>query len=223
VARGDFEPQWESLLDVLGRLDPPLRPAGPFVATGRPPTPKRQRRTVGGKDAWAMFPIDQPAMNRLLDRQLRASGWHRQPVVADKLVAGPVPSGLLGDFAKDGIFVEVEFGNIASLYRDLFKFQMAGRSGAGEVGVVVVATDRVAKFFDQGVATFEQASNLLPYLAIGLQLPTVIIGLDLTADGWLRVRERYDEMRTVCEAQGLATHSFEAVFGAPDQITLEEV
>jgi hypothetical protein len=216
VAEGDFKPQWASLLDVLGTIDPPLRAAGPFTPTGRPPTPKRQRRRIGGHNLWAMFPVDQAAMNATLDRRFRDVGWSRQPVVAKGLVGGPVPTGLLGDFARDGVFVEVEFGNMASLYRDLFKFQIAGRSGAGQIGVLVVATDRVARFFDQGVATFEQAVSLLPYMNIGLQLPTVIVGLDLNVEGWQRVRRRYEEMQAVCEANGLECHPFEAVFGAPD-------
>jgi hypothetical protein len=167
----------------------------------------------------AMFPIDQPALNALLDRRLRALRWDRQPIARGDLVAGPIPSGLLGDFSKGGIFVEVEFGNMASAFRDLFKFQIASRSGAGRLGVLVVAADRVARFFDQGVATFEQVTRLLPYMGIGLQLPTVVVGLDL--NDWAAVARRYEEMRAVAEENGLDCHSFEAVFGAPLQLGLD--
>ncbi len=127
------------------------------------------------------------------------------------MVVGPIPNGLLGDFAKGGVFVEVEFGNMASAFRDLFKFQIASRSGAGRIGVLVVASDKVARFFDQGVATYEQVARLLPYMGIGLQLPTVIVGLDL--NDWTAIKARYGEMRAVAEANGLDCHPFEAVFG----------
>jgi hypothetical protein len=166
-----------------------------------------------------MFPIDQGAFNSLLDRRLRAVGWARQPIARGDLVAGPIPNNLVGDFAKGGIFVEVEFGNMASAFRDLFKFQIASRSGAGRLGVLVVATDRVARFFDQGVATYEQVSRLLPYMGIGLQLPTVVVGLDL--NDWSAVARRYEEMRAVAEENGLGCHPFEAVFGAPLQLDLD--
>ena len=36
VLEGQFREQWEQLLDVLGRLDVPLRPVGPYtVRVGR--------------------------------------------------------------------------------------------------------------------------------------------------------------------------------------------
>ena len=219
IAEGDFRLEWEELLDVLGTIDPPLREPGPFTSTGRPPTPKRQYRTIGGRRRLAMFPIHQAAFNTLLDGQLRALGWSSQPIARGDLVAGPIPNNLLGDFAKGGIFVEVEFGNMASAFRDLFKFQIASRSGAGRLGVLVVASDRVARFFDQGVATFEQVARLLPYMGIGLQLPTVVVGLDL--NDWSAVSRRYEEMRDVAEANGLDCHPFQTVFGAPLQLDLD--
>ena len=194
----------------------PLRKPGPFTAAGRPPTPKRRFRTIGGRRRFALFPIDQAAFNRDLDARLRRLGWERQPIARGDLVPGPIPNNLLGDFAKGGIFVEVEFGNMASAFRDLFKFQIASRSGAGRMGVLVVASDRVARFFDQGVATYEQVSRLLPLMGIGLQLPTVIVGLDI--NDWSVVRERYEEMLQVAEANRLDCHTFEAVFGAPVQL-----
>lgn len=215
IAEGDFRREWEELLDVLGSIDPPLRDAGPFTAAGRPPTPKRQFRTIGGRRRLALFPINQAEFNRLIDTRLRALGWDRQPVARGELVAGPIPSGLLGDFAKAGIFVEVEFGNMASAFRDLFKFQIASRSGAGRMGVLIVASDRVARFFDQGVATFEQVDRLLPYMGIGLQLPTVVVGLDL--NDWTSVKGRYDEMHQLAVENGLDCHPYDVVFGAAQE------
>lgn len=211
IAEGDFRVEWEELLDVLGTIEPPLRVAGPFTPTGRPPTPKRQFRNIGGRRRLALFPIDQAAFNALLDVRLRGLGWTSQPIARGDLVAGPIPNNLLGDFAKGGIFVEVEFGNMASAFRDLFKFQIASRSGAGRMGVLVVASDKVARFFDQGVATFEQVTRLLPYMGIGLQLPTVVVGLDL--NNWSAVHARYDEMYALAVANGLDCHPWETVFG----------
>lgn len=212
ILEGEFRNEWDELLQVLGNVDPPLRAPGPFTPTGRPPTPKRQRRRIGGQNRWAMFPVDQAALNLEINDQLIQLGWTRQTYVLGHPAGTPVDSYLKGDFEKSGVFVEVEFGNAASLFRDLFKFQVAGRSGVGKVGVLVVCREPVARFFDQGVATYEQALSLLPYMNIGLALPTVIVGLDV--NDWTAIAARYAEMQAVAGANGLDCHGFEQVQGA---------
>ena len=209
-----FRDEWEQLLEVFGRVDPLLRPAEPFTETARPKTPKRQRRRLGGKERYALLPIDQVGLNDALDASLVQLGWNRQPFVLGETLGTPLDSYLKGDFERSGVYVEVEFGNTASLFRDLFKFQVAGRSGIGKVGVLVVATAAVTRLFDSGVATYEQAVNLLPYMKIGLALPTVVVGLDIV--DWAPVEERYAEMYQVAAANGVECHSFEVVRGTDD-------
>ncbi|MDQ3552967.1 MAG: hypothetical protein M3395_00945 [Chloroflexota bacterium] len=204
-----FRDEWEQLLEVFGRVDPPLRPAEPFTTTGRPMTPKRQVRPLGGRRAHALLPIDQVALNDVVDAEFKALGWNRQPYVLGETLGTPLDSYLKGDFERSGVYVEVEFGNTASLFRDLFKFQVAGRSGIGKVGVLVVATAAVTRLFDSGVATYEQAVNLLPYMKIGLQLPTVVVGLDIV--DWAPIEQRYAEMYEVATANGITCHPFEVV------------
>jgi len=219
ILEGSFRGVWEELLDVFGSVDVPLRPAGPFTSTGRPMTPKRQRRRLGGRDAYALLPVDQVGLNLELNRRLVAQGWSRQPFVLGTPVGTPLDSYLKGDFEKEGVFVEVEFGNTASLFRDLFKFQVAGRSGVGKVGVLVVATAPVTRLFDSGVATYEQAVNLLPYMNIGLALPTVIVGLDIV--DWEPIARRYEDMKVVAERAGVPCHPFELVRGSDEAGTLQ--
>jgi len=212
VLEGDFSLEWRELLDVLGALDAPLRPIGPYT-TGRPKTPKRQSRTFGGTRASVLLPVDQSRMNEAIDLSLVALGWTRQPLILVDHAGRAIDTHLKGDFEKRGVFAEIEFGNVASLYRDLFKFQIAGTSGAAEVGIVVVATADLARMFDQGQATYEQAVTLLPYMRAGLQLPTAIVGLDV--DDWTAIRGRYEEMRTLVEAHEEACHRFETVMAMP--------
>ena len=215
ILEGEYAEEWEELKDVLGTTDVPLRPVAPFSATGRPMSPKRQRRRLGGSDRFVLLPIDQPVLNATLDLSLRSRGWTSQPFAVEGVPGDALPTFLQGDFSKRKVFVEVEFGNTASLFRDLFKFQIAGRSGAGEVGVLVVAVDSVARLFDSGVATFESATRLLPFMRIGIQLPVAVVGLDLGVSDWDRVARRYDEMRHQAEANGVSCHPFEAVRRAP--------
>ena len=211
VLEGQFREEWEQLLDVLGTLAVPLRPAGPYTRTGRPKSPKRQSRTIGGRRASALMPVDQAAMNKLIRDELSRLGWSPEPYILIDREGHPIDTRLRGDFEKSGVFVEVEFGNVASFYRDLFKFHISGTTGAAQVGVIVVATDALARLFDQCQARFEQAVSLLPYLRAGVQLPTVIVGLDVS--DWTAVRGRYDEMQDLVETNGEACHSFDAVMG----------
>lgn len=212
IVEHGFPAEYDSLLGVLGGTAIPLRPSGPFTPKGRPATPKRQTKAIGGDKAFALFPVDQGSLNIHLRDRLRSEGWTTEPVAAKHPAGAPAELALRGDFARGGVFVEVEFGNSASIFRDLFKFQIASRSGAGEVGVLIVATSQTAKFFDSGVATYEQAIGLLPYMKIGIQMPIWIVGLE--PSDWLPVKSRYREMHAVATANGLACHSYDDVFGA---------
>ena len=211
IAEHGFPNEYDDLVDVLGGIEIPLRAAEPFTE-GRPATPKRQVKRIGGVRALALFPVDQAALNLVLEDRLRTAGWSVEPVAAGSPLGTPADLYLRGDFVKERVFVEVEFGNSASLYRDLFKFQIASRSGVGEVGVLVVATAQLAKFFDSGVATFEQAASLLPYMRIGIQMPTWIIGIGPA--NWTPIRNRYDLMYRVAAENGVRCHPFDRVFGA---------
>jgi hypothetical protein len=211
VLQGQFREEWEQLLDVLGTLEVPLRPLGPYTRTGRPKSPKRQHRTIGGKRASALMPVDQAAMNMAIREGLSNLGWSPEPYILIDREGHPIDTRLRGDFEKSGVFVEVEFGNVASFYRDLFKFHIAGTTGAAQVGIVVVATDALARLFDQGQARFEQAVSLLPYMRAGLQLPTAIVGIDV--NDWTAIRRSYSEMQELVESNGEACHSFDAVMG----------
>lgn len=123
------------------------------------------------------------------------------------------PLRLKGDFVRNKVFVEVEFGNAASVFRDLFKFQVASRAKVGEVAVLVVATERLGRMFDSGVATLEHARRLMPYLSIGIQMPIWICGIE--PDDFDDIRNRYDEMLSVCEKNGVPCISFDDASSAP--------
>jgi len=219
VLEARFQVEWDEVRDVLGSLQVPLRPAGPYTRDGRPKTPKRQMRTFGGRRSNVLLPIDQSAMNERIDAALVQLGWIRQPWILVDRDGRPIDTHLRGDFEKNGVFVEVEFGNVASLYRDLFKFHIAGTSGAAEVGIIIVATAQLAAFFDQGQATWEQATGLLPYMRAGLQLPTAIVGLDV--NDWSPIEARYSEMLATLTANGETGHAFEAVLREPAPADLD--
>lgn len=220
ILQHGFPAEYDSLTAVLASVPIPLRPAREFRATGRPKEPKRHSRKIGGTERPFLLPVDQAALNKSLETALRADGWIAQPVAAGAMVgAGGPPRKWKGDFFRNEVFVEVEFGNVASMYRDFFKFQIANRARTGDVAVLIVATQRLAKFFDSGVATYETALKDIPYLAIGIQMPICIIGIE--PNSFDEIGERYEEMRRLCEENGLACHTFEAALGAEVAIESE--
>jgi hypothetical protein len=201
IVERHFSTEYGELVDVLSNTPIRLREAGP---------PKRQWRKVGGGKKRILLPVDLPSLNISYDDQLRHRGWHSQPYASDDVFA-VTGDRSRGDFEKNGVFVEVEFGNTASLFRDLFKFQIASRERKGEVAVLVVGIRKLMKFHDSGVATFEKLDSMLPYLRIAVQMPIWIIGLE--PDGWDEIRERYEEMQAVVESQGEGAISFPDAFG----------
>jgi hypothetical protein len=205
-----FPNEFESLWGVLAGLDIPLRAVDMFTSTGRPLQPKRHTRTLAGERKPFILPVDQAALNRSIDAAFRVEGWAVQPIASGSFAA-EAPSGLKGDFVRNRVFVEVEFGNIASMFRDLFKFQIANRARTGDVAVLVTATERLARFFDSGVTTFEAARRLLPFMALGIQMPIWIVGIE--PNDFDLIGERYEELRSLCFAHCLDCHSFQTAIG----------
>ena len=80
--------------------------------------------------------------------------------------------------------------------------------------MLVVATERFATFFDTNVATFETAIRNRPYLAIGVQLPIWIVGIE-PEDFETRIKPRYEEMFQLCALNDVRCHPFESVFRSP--------
>lgn len=207
-----FPEEHHSILKVLSEIQIPLRAADQFTRSGRPLKPKRHTRPIGGVKRPFLLPVDQGELNRSLDVALRKEDWDSQPVAVGALGGGDAPLGLRGDFVRNRVFVEVEFGNAASIFRDLFKFQVANRSGAGDVAVLIVATERFARFFDSGVATFETLRRYLPYLAVGIQMPIWIIGIEPT--DFDAIAERYEQMRRLCQENGVECHPWDLAYRA---------
>lgn len=211
ILEKNYATAWDELLDVLTVLDTPLGPMAPYSVHGRPKVPKRQLKRFMGRTANAIMPISQTAMNAGIKLALRRRGWAQEPYILDR-EGKPVDRNQRGDFMKSDVFVEIEFGNTASFYRDLFKFHLAGTTGAAEVAIVVVATAKTARFFDQNVATYELAIQRLPHLRAAINIPLAIVGIEV-AD-WAPVQDAYERMQAVVEENGETCHRFEVVFNA---------
>ena len=100
-------------------------------------------------------------------------GWESQPTLR-------IQPRLIGDFRKGLVFVEIQFGNSAALYRDYYKFQYGLANGLLSLAVLIVPTDPAAFFPSrpasvQNMAEYALAHSCLSVLPINV--PTMLVGL----------------------------------------------
>lgn len=117
--------------------------------------------------------INQTAYNKAFEVEFSKLDWELQP----KLYSNP---RLIGDFRKNDIFIEIQFGNSATIYRDYYKFHYGLLHKLLSLAVLIVPTDP-KKFFPSrkasvsNMAEFDLAYkyfNLLP-----IPVPILLIGL----------------------------------------------
>jgi hypothetical protein len=124
---------------------------------------------TGKEIAW------QEAYNRHFELAFeKIGGWQPSPVLCEK----PKHKG---DFLKNGVFVEVQFGNSATVYRDYYKFHYGFANRLLTLAVLVVPGDPTSFFTTRNpksvgnMASFGYASEHLSSFSI--PLPVLFIDL----------------------------------------------
>ena len=121
--------------------------------------------------------VVQQVMNTYFDRLFAVEkGWLYHPLATDIQ-----HSGLAADFRKEfsglTIQVEVQFGNMARWYSDIFKFQTAYSQNLIQMGLCVVPMGELARRIDSNVVNYERAVRELPSAELSITLPILIAGL----------------------------------------------
>ena len=117
---------------------------------------------------------NQRAYNRAFDVAFSQYGWEAQPLLRER-------PRLIGDFRRGLVFVEIQFGNSSSLYRDFYKFQYGHANGLLSLAVLVVPTEPPAFFSGRGrssvsnMAEYSLAHTILTILPVNV--PVLLIGL----------------------------------------------
>ncbi|MFA5374787.1 MAG: BglII/BstYI family type II restriction endonuclease [Dehalococcoidia bacterium] len=115
----------------------------------------------------------QTAYNKAFAAGFRKLGWEPQPLLRKE-------PKLIGDSRKGLVFVEIQFGNSSTLYRDYYKFQYGLLNGLLSLAVLIVPTIP-KEFFPtrpksvQNMAEYALARTYLSVLPINV--PTLLIGL----------------------------------------------
>ena len=124
---------------------------------------------TGKEVAW------QEAYNRLFELAFeKIGGWEPSPVLCEK----PMHKG---DFLKNGVFVEIQFGNSATVYRDYYKFHYGFANKLLTLAVLIVPTDPVTFFPNRNpksirnMASIKYAFEHMSSLTI--PVPVLLIGL----------------------------------------------
>lgn len=117
--------------------------------------------------------MHQAAYNKAFIDKFYSLGWDVQPLLRKK-------PRLIGDFRKGLVFVEVQFGNSSTLFRDYYKFQYGLANGLLSLAVLIVPKEAKAFFPTrprsvQNMAEYGLAHTCFSILPINV--PTLLIGL----------------------------------------------
>ena len=115
----------------------------------------------------------QTGYNKAFSEQFKKRGWAEYPVLCEK-------PKLIGDFQHGDVFIEIQFGNSATIYRDYYKFHYGLTHNLLSLAVLIVPT-QPKKFFPNRVksvanmAEYAMASRCFKLLPI--PVPILLIGL----------------------------------------------
>ncbi|MCP3685560.1 MAG: hypothetical protein GY861_23160 [bacterium] len=155
---------------------------------------RRSRKPLKGKPAERYFflPVDQKVLNSYLDTQFRKlKGWELQPlIVGEEKTKSGLKTKLKGDYKKGTLQIEVQFGNMARWYTDVFKFQLSYSLEEIDVAILVVPTAKFANLIDENVACYERVKRELPWAKMSLTLPILVIGIE--PDDFKPIKKVYD-------------------------------
>jgi hypothetical protein len=115
----------------------------------------------------------QTGYNKALAVELHKRGWALQPRLCDN-------PRLIGDAGKNGVFVEVQFGNSSALYRDYYKFHYGLLNGLLSLAVLIVPTNPLQFFPTRPKSVANMAEYDLAYRyfkVLPIPVPILLIGL----------------------------------------------
>jgi len=114
-------------------------------------------------------------------------GWESEPLVTpteyEDALRGDFRKVFLKKVSRDdkkefALQIEVEMGNIASSYRNYFKFQLSYAHKLADIAVLILPCDNLSKRIDSGVASFEKTVREIPSADLSITVPILVIGLD---------------------------------------------
>ena len=115
----------------------------------------------------------QRAYNKSFNIEFSKYGWTPTPKLCDN-------PRLLGDFEKNDVFVEIQFGNSSTLYRDYYKFHYGLTHNLLTLAVLIVPTNPIQFFPTRSASVSNMAEFDLAYQyfkLLPIPVPILLIGL----------------------------------------------
>jgi len=115
----------------------------------------------------------QRAYNKSFQIEFSKYGWKPNPLLCDN-------PRLIGDFEKNDVFVEIQFGNSSTLYRDYYKFHYGLTHNLLSLTVLIVPTNPTEFFPTRPASVSNMAEFDLAYRyfkLLPIPVPIVLIGL----------------------------------------------
>lgn len=127
---------------------------------------------------------------------LLGAGWRKEARLLDGLA-------LRVDFERNGVWLELEFGNARAYYQDYIKFLLARRYRSARCGILLTPTQPFAHMLCQlgkkraltrrrsglgkppvysGMMTHEKAARELPFLSFFLDAKMIVAGIELSRE-----------------------------------------
>ncbi|MGE7608071.1 BglII/BstYI family type II restriction endonuclease [Peribacillus frigoritolerans] len=125
--------------------------------------------------------VIQQIIDSYLNLRLKFDGWNHDEhfPVNDKEYLTIDYKKIVSTEEQDyNIHLEVEFGNVASTYRNYFKLQFLNYKKSNNIGVLILPTESLSKRIDSGIATYEKTVGELESANGIFNFPILVIGLD---------------------------------------------
>jgi hypothetical protein len=115
----------------------------------------------------------QTAYNKAFEKEFTSLQWSPQPWLCEN-------PRLIGDFQKNDIFIEIQFGNSATLYRDYYQFHYGLTHNFLSLAVLIVPTAPQVFFPTRPKSVHNMAECDLAYRyfkLLPIPVPILLIGL----------------------------------------------
>lgn len=139
--------------------------------------------------------VIQQLMNSYFLKQFENLGWETEPLATPDNYEDALRSDFRKTFFDEKnnklitIQIEVEFGNVASSYRNYFKFQLSFANALTDICILIVPSQHLSVRIDNGVSNFEKACREIPSAKLSLTVPVLVIGLFEDVESEWNVKE----------------------------------
>ena len=127
--------------------------------------------------------------------------WEEEPLVTPESLDDSLRGDFRKRFSKDdnhiAIQIEVEMGNIASSYRNYFKFQLSYAHKLADIAILILPCDALSRRIDSGVASYEKTVREIPSADLSITVPILVIGLDDSAVEEIDIKSIEEDLEIV--------------------------